>query len=216
MRGRLASLAGLAVLAAVLLGGVATTTGGTPTTALRAVDALTVKGRAPLTGYERDRFGSGWIDVDHNGCDTRNDILRRDLRALRLRPGTHGCVVLRGTLADPDTATTIVFVRGASHVDVDHLVALADAWQTGAARWSTERRIAFANDPLNLLAVSASANRQKGDADTASWLPSNRSFRCAYVARQVAVKRSYGLWVTAAEKQAMRSVLSRCPSLPLP
>ncbi len=185
--------------------------------ALQAVDDLTVKGRAPLTGYERAQFGSGWVDVDHNGCDTRDDILRRDLVRLRLRAGTHGCVVVAGTLRDPYSATTIHYVRGGgASVDIDHVVALGDAWQKGAFRWSRSRRIELADDPLNLLAVSASQNRQKGDGDTATWLPANKTFRCAYVARQVAVKRRYDLWVTAAEQAAMRRVLQRCPQLPLP
>jgi len=185
--------------------------------ALQAVDELTVKGRAPLTGYARDRFGSGWVDVDHNGCDTRDDILRRDLHDLRLRAGTHGCVVVSGTLLDPYTGDTVAYVRGGGpSVDIDHVVALGDAWQKGAQAWSRTRRIQLADDPLNLLAVSASANRQKGDGDTATWLPANKPFRCAYVARQVAVKLTYHLWVTAAEQAAMRRVLARCPQLPLP
>ena len=86
----------------------------------------------------------------------------------------------------------------------------------GAARWATDERVAFANDPLNLLAVSSSANRQKGDADAASWLPHTKAFRCSYVARQVAVKLKYRLAATAAERAAMRRVLDGCPKLPLP
>src|SRR5689334_10790083 len=110
--------------------------------ALKAVDELTVKGRAPLTGYARDQFGSGWVDVDHNGCDTRDDILRRDLRDVALRAGTHGCVVVSGTLLDPYTGATIAYVRGGGpSVDIDHVVALGDAWQKGAFRWSRSRRI---------------------------------------------------------------------------
>ena len=185
--------------------------------ALPAVDELTVKGRAPLTGYERAAFGSGWVDVDHNGCDTRDDVLRRDLVGVRLRSGTHGCVVVAGTLHDPYTGTTVTYLRGdGPSVDIDHVVALGDAWQKGAFRWSRRRRVELADDPLNLLAVSASANRQKGDGDTATWLPKNKAFRCAYVARQVAVKKRYDLWVTAAEQAAMRRVLQRCPEQRLP
>jgi hypothetical protein len=186
-------------------------------TALAAVSKLVVKGRGPLTGYSRDEFGDGWVDVNHNGCDTRDDLLHVDLRTETLRPGTHGCVVTSGTLSDPYTATSISYVRGAgASVDIDHVVALGDAWQKGAARWSTAKRVGFANDPLNLLAVSASANRQKGDADAATWLPPNKRFRCAYVARQVAVKLKYGLAATVAEQAAMRRVLDSCPALPLP
>lgn len=177
---------------------------------------MAVKGRSPMTGYERARFGNAWVDVDRNHCDTRDDILRRDLRQRTIRPGTHGCVVTSGTLADPYTGTEIRYVRGHSRVDIDHVVALGDAWQLGAARWAADERISFANDPLNLLAVSASANRQKGDADAASWLPKARSFRCTYVARQVAVKLKYHLAATAAERAAMRRVLDGCPALTLP
>jgi Protein of unknown function (DUF1524) len=182
--------------------------------ALAAVSRLTVKGRAPKTGYRRDQFGDGWASVD--GCDTRNRILARDLRAKSFRTATHRCVVLSGRLADPYTSATIVFARGGgSEIDIDHVVALGDAWQKGAWRWPYGDRVAFANDPLNLLAVDAAANRQKGDGDTATWLPANKSFRCTYVARQVAVKLKYALSVTAAERDAMRRVLSRCPRQPV-
>jgi hypothetical protein len=185
-------------------------------TALTAVDQLMVKGRGPMTGYDRSRFGDAWFDADHNGCDTRDDILRRDLRQRTLRAGTHGCIVTSGTLADPYTATRIRYVRGHSRIDIDHVVALGDAWQLGAARWAAGERVAFANDPLNLLAVSASANRQKGDSDAASWLPRSKAFRCTYIARQVAVKLKYRLAATPSERVAMRRVLDSCPALSLP
>jgi Protein of unknown function (DUF1524) len=183
--------------------------------ALAAVAALTVKGRAPKTGYTRDQFGQSWFDTDRNGCDTRNDILRRDLGSRQMQ---NACKVLAGTLVpDPYTGTTIRFVYGgASEVDIDHVVALSDAWQKGGASWPAGKRLALANDPLNLLAVDASANRSKGDGDTATWLPANKSYRCTYVARQVAVKGKYGVWVTAAERDAMTRVLSTCPTMLLP
>ncbi len=184
-------------------------------TALAAVDRLTVKGRAPKTGYSREQFGQAWFDADRNGCDTRNDILRRDLVDLRMK---NWCKVLAGTRdPDPYTGRTIRFVIGGpSEIDVDHVVTLADAWQKGAATWPPGIRLAFANDPLALLAVDAHANRSKGDGDAATWLPPNRSYRCAYVAKQVAVKAKYALWVTAAEHDAMVRVLSQCPGMPLP
>jgi hypothetical protein len=188
-------------------------------TALAAVDLLGVKGRAPRTGYERDLFGEGWVDVDRNGCDTRNDVLARDLTDVTYKPGTRDCVVLSGTLADPYSGTTIEFLRGQDTsplVQIDHVVALADAWQKGAQAWDEATRVVFANDPLNLLAVDGALNRQKGSGDAATWLPPNRGFRCAYVARQVAVKLAYGLWVTPAERDAMVRVLSACPDEPLP
>jgi len=177
---------------------------------------LAVKGRAPSTGYDRDQFGAQWADVDRNGCDTRNDVLARDLTGETFKAGTQDCVVATGTLADPYTATTIEFVKGdASSVDIDHVVALGNSWQTGAFAWDDARRTAFANDPLNLLAVDYSANRQKGDGDAATWLP-GRGYRCAYVARQVAVKAAYGLWVTQAEHDAIARVLDACPGEPVP
>lgn len=184
--------------------------------AIEAADALAtlaVKGRAPKTGYDRAEFGSPWTDVDGNGCDTRNDILRRDLVRKRVLPD---CTVARGILRDPYTRQTITHVAGRSLIDIDHVVSLSDAWQKGAFRWTRTQRTAFANDPLNLLAVDYSANRQKGDGDAATWLPSNKEYRCSFVARQVAVKAAYGLWVTAAEKSAIARVLGTCPAHPLP
>jgi hypothetical protein len=185
-----------------------------PGSALALLETLPVKGRAPKTGYSRETFGQAWADTDRNGCDTRNDILRRDLTGAAIKPGTNGCVVLSGKLADPYTAQIISFVRGgASEVDIDHVVSLSDAWQTGAFAWPTRKRLAFANDPLNLLAVDASANRQKGDSDAASWLPPNKPYRCAYIARQVAAKARYQLWLAPAEHDAMRRILMTCPRL---
>ncbi|AZM53690.1 hypothetical protein DMA15_14825 [Streptomyces sp. WAC 01529] len=183
--------------------------------ALAAVDTLTVKGRAPKTGYDRARFGSAWADTDSNRCPTRDDILKRDLKDVRYRGGD--CQVVAGRLApDPYSGKDVTFRRGRSQVDIDHLVALSDAWQKGAAQWAPAKRIAFANDPLNLLAVDAGPNRSKGDGDTATWLPPNKAYRCAYVAGQVGVKKKYGVWVTAPEKRAMRKVLSACPDRKLP
>jgi hypothetical protein len=161
--------------------------------ALPLLATLPVRERGPKLGYARDQYGPAWADTDRNGCDTRNDILHRDLGGPDIKPGTHDCVVLTGTLADPYTSTQIRFERGgASEVDVDHVVALGNAWVTGAADWPFKQRLALANDPLNLLAVEASANRAKSDGDAATWLPPNHAYRCAYVARQIAVKAKYG------------------------
>ncbi|MFJ4472707.1 HNH endonuclease family protein [Streptomyces sp. NPDC089424] len=183
--------------------------------ALTAAESLPVKGRAPRTGYDRDRFGSPWADTDSNDCGTRDDILKRDLDDVEFGDG--GCEVSSGTLdPDPYTGKDVAFVRGRSQVDIDHVVALSDAWQKGAQQWEPGKRIAFANDPLNLVAVDAGTNRAKGDGDTATWLPPNRAYRCAYVAAQVAVKKKYGLWVTSAEKAAMTGVLDDCPGQRLP
>jgi hypothetical protein len=183
------------------------------------LDTLPVKGRAPRTGYDRERFGQAWADTDRNGCDTRNDVLRRDLQAIVIRAGTHGCVVLSGTLADPYTGTAIAFARGAatsSRVQIDHVVALSDAWQKGAQQWSAQTRTRFANDPLNLLAVDGPTNQRKSDGDAATWLPPRTSYRCTYVSRQTAVKARYGVWITAAEKGAVRRVLATCPGQRVP
>lgn len=187
--------------------------------AAAALESLAVKGRAPMTGYDRDQFGPAWADTDHNGCDTRNDMLARDLDSVTFREGTNDCVVLTGVLDDPYTATEINFLRGqgtSEAVQIDHVVALADAWQKGAQQLDGGVRREFANDPLNLLAVDGPANMQKGAGDAATWLPANRSFRCDYVARQIAVKARYNLWVTGAEKDAMARVLSDCPEQTLP
>uniref|UniRef100_A0AAU3I037 HNH endonuclease family protein n=1 Tax=Streptomyces sp. NBC_01393 TaxID=2903851 RepID=A0AAU3I037_9ACTN len=191
------------------------TAGGAHGAALAAVDSLAVKGRAPKTGYSRERFGTAWADTDANRCDTRDDILKRDLKDVKFSDGT--CKVSRGVLEpDPYGGKDVTFVRGRSLVDIDHLVALSDAWQKGAKYWDASKRIALANDPLNLRAVGASANRSKGDGDTATWLPPNKAYRCTYVAAQVAVKKKYGLWVTGAEKAAMKKVLGGCPGQKLP
>ncbi|GGC61344.1 DUF1524 domain-containing protein [Hoyosella rhizosphaerae] len=188
--------------------------------ALAQLLALEVKGRAPKTGYSRDEFGPTWtdaVDVDggRNGCDTRNDILRRDLVDLVIKPGSNGCSVLAGTLHDPYTGRQISFVRGqgtSSDVHIDHVVALSDAWQKGAQQWDPSKRQNFANDPRNLLAVDGSANQQKSDGDAATWLPPHRAFRCSMVAIQVDVKTTYGLWVTRAERDAIERVLNNCGS----
>lgn len=170
---------------------------------------LEVKGRAPQTGYDRDLF-SWRADTDHNGCDTRNDILRRDLVQITIKEGTHGCVVESGELNSPYSGQWSHFERSASTVDIDHVVSLSDGWQTGAFAWDEATRTQFANDPLNLLAVEATLNREKGDGDAATWLPPNTSYRCEYVSRQVAVKAKYGLWIKPAERDAILRVLEQC------
>ncbi len=178
-----------------------------------ALGALQVKGRAPRTGYDREQFGPAWQDVDRNGCDTRNDILARDLTAVTFTPGTVDCQVRSGLLADPYSGTEIAFARGpesSADVQIDHVVALADAWQKGAQAWSPQVREAFATDPANLLAVDGPLNQAKGAGDAATWLPPHKPFRCRYVIRQVRVKAAYGLWVTAAEREAIARELGRC------
>ena len=184
-------------------------------TALEQLETLEVKGRAPKTGYSRDEFGDGWLDPDGNGCDGRNDVLNRDLESVV--HAEDGCKVLTGVLQDPFTGKTIDFTRGAEtsmDVQIDHIVALSDAWQKGAQQLSAEERARFANDPVNLLAVDGPANSQKSDADAATWLPPNKDFRCEFVAAQTAVKAKYDLWVTEPEYGAIVDVLSECPGEP--
>ena len=185
-------------------------------TALEQLETIEIKGRAPQTGYSRDEFGNGWLDPDGNGCDARNDMLARDLDHVTTRDDN--CTVLTGALDDPFTDTTIEFVRGpetSMEVQIDHVVALSDAWQKGAQQLPEEQRERFANDPLNLLAVEGRANQQKSDADAATWLPPNKAFRCEFVSIQTAVKAKYELWVTEAEYEAIRDILTECPSQPV-
>lgn len=178
--------------------------------------ALPVKGWDRTQDFQRWRFGQAWsddvnVEYGHNGCNTRDDILRRDLTNLVVRPGT--CYAQSGVLHDPYTGTVIDFVRGpdtSKAVEIDHVVSLADAWYKGARNWDPQRRLDFANDPRNLLAVSPKANFDKAFRDAAAWLPPSEAFRCDFVARQVEVKTAYGLWVSAKEKQAMTDVLAHC------
>jgi hypothetical protein len=193
--------------------------GATGQTALVALAQLAVDDHPSMAGYLRDAFGYRAYDTDRNGCDTRNDILRRDLTAVVIKDGTNGCVVLSGTLADPYSGTSIGFVRGtatSNDVQIDHVVALGDAWQSGASTWTDDTRHRLGNDPLNLLAVSGPLNTQKGDKAANEWLPPNTAFRCAYVARQIGVKLTYALAVTTGERAAMAAVLSSCPGQALP
>ena len=216
----------VALLALAGCGQVAITWGGptpapppAPGSAAAALAQLPVKGRAPRTGYSRAAFGQSWADIDRNGCDQRNDVLARDLDGPAFKPGTRNCVVLSGTLRDPYTGQPVAFVRGpktSDDVQIDHLVALSDAWQTGAQQLDPATRQRLANDPLNLIATIGSVNQAKGESDAATWLPPHRPAWCAYVARQVAVKLAYALWVTAAERDAMNGVLAGCPAQPLP
>ena len=179
---------------------------------------IPVKGRAPKTGYAREQFGQRWsddVDVEfgHDGCDTRNNILARDLTEVTFKPRTHDCVVLTGVLDDPYSGTHIAFQRGqgtSNAVQIDHLVPLADAWQKGAQSWDTSTRRNFANDPRNLLAVDGHLNMQKGAGDAATWLPPNKAFRCEYARRIIGVKHAYGLWVTPAERDALQTQLGTC------
>jgi len=186
------------------------------TLASTALAKLSIKGRAPKTGYSRDQFGGDWQHA--GGCDMRDKILGRDLTNIKVR-SVSDCTILSGTLNDPYTGKIIQFARGPSSstaVQIDHVVAIGDAWQKGAQQLSYDERVHLYNDPLELLAVDGPTNEQKSDGDAATWLPPNKSFRCRYVARQIAVKIKYKLWVTQAEYDAMQHVLETCPAQVLP
>ncbi|MDR0979700.1 MAG: HNH endonuclease family protein [Candidatus Nomurabacteria bacterium] len=184
--------------------------------AAEALEKLAVRGDENTPGYKRDLFGSGWGEI--NGCDTRNVILARDLRDITLGEATTdkpeaSCYVMSGTLQDIYTGETIYFQRGSGSgaVQIDHVVALSNGWQSGMnTREATERK-QFANDPMNLLAVDGPANQEKSDAAADAWLPPNRAAHCYYVARQISVKFKYNLSITTAEKQAMQKTLRSCP-----
>jgi hypothetical protein len=189
--------------------------------ASQALDGLTVRPKAAMTGYDRLEFGAAWTDDNndpggHNHCDTRDDILARDLTGVTYKSGH--CTVATGTLREPYTGKTVHFVRGpdSSKIQIDHVVPLGDAWVTGAAQFSATLRIDLAEDPLELIAADGPANEAKGDGDASEWLPANTAYRCSYVARQIAVKVKYKLWVTSAERTAMHQVLASCPAERLP
>lgn len=191
---------------------------GAEGSALAALASLPVRAAAPVDGFDRDGdFGGAWQDADGNGCDTRNGVLARDLQDITYSPGS-SCEVASGTLRDPYTGETVRFRHGedSGAVEVDRVVALLDAWATGAQDWDQDERVAFANDPLNLVAADGAAVAAKDGAGAARWLPDDHAYRCPYVARQIAVKAEYGLWVTQAEHDAMESVLLSCPAEPLP
>lgn len=177
---------------------------------------LDVRPPAPMTDYDRSLFGPAWsddvrVEGGNNGCDTRNDILRRDLDDLQVRPGTRDCLIERGVFTGPYSGEEIEFIRGNGDVHIDHVVALGDAWAKGAQQLDGDTRRDLANDPRNLLAVDGSLNMQKGAADAASWLPPNEEFRCEYARMQVEVKWVYDLWVTPDEHESLARELAACP-----
>ncbi|WP_322767153.1 HNH endonuclease family protein [Frankia sp. Cr1] len=183
--------------------------------ALATLGSIPVHAATTSPQYRRDAFGDPWQDVDGNGCDTRNDVLHRDLTLVTVKQADP-CIVLTGELKDPYTNRTIRFnrTRAAAAVQIDHVVALANSWRTGAASWPSDKLISFANDPENLLAVDGPANQNKSDDNAAQWLPPNQGYRCQYVARQIGVKARYGLWLEPAERDAMAKVLSKCRAQP--
>ena len=181
--------------------------------ATEILERLEVKGRAPKTGYDREEFYSDWPVID--GCNLRQRIIKREFGEAAVLDSENRCTVVAGEYDEPYTGEHKVFREReeiSDGVQIDHIVALSDAWQKGAQYLNAEMRREIATDPLNLIAVDAAANQQKSDGDAATWLPANKAFRCQYVARQIAVKYKYGLWVTEAEKEAMARVLTACPN----
>lgn len=181
--------------------------------AINALNSIQIKSRLSKADYSRDKFGSGW--ASSGGCDTRNIILNRDLTEIVFN---NKCEVASGKLDDPYTGKIILFKRGlnSGDVQIDHVVALSNAWQTGAQLFTQKKRIEIANNPLELLAVDGKTNMDKSDGDAATWLPPNKPFRCQYVARQVAVKQKYKLWVSRTEYNAISNILKSCPAQQLP
>ena len=192
----------------------------TPATLATAEEIATAKQLAATlivahqdsSGYKRtEHFGEAWLDIDNNGCDTRNDILARDLTNITV---DNRCRVTTGTLNDPYTGATINFKRGqgtSDKVQIDHIVALNEAWGSGANQWSQEQRIAFANDPANLIAADGPSNTSKGAKDAAQWaVPDNPAFTCTYLTRQVILKNHYQLTVDKAEYAALNDGLASC------
>jgi hypothetical protein len=188
------------------------------------VDVLAGVAEAPMRirgyDYRRAAFGESWTDDNdapggHNGCDTRNDILDRDLVdktyvSIKRCPNA----IATGTLHDPYTNDTIAFVRGnqtGAAVQIEHIVPLAYAWDLGARNWTDEMRLRFANDPANLLAVDGPANQDKGDQEPATWMPPNTAFRCQYAIQFIVVLRGYGLPVDAPSAPVLREAADTCP-----
>ncbi|EEH64352.1 hypothetical protein HMPREF0044_0089 [Gleimia coleocanis DSM 15436] len=184
----------------------------TAKTALQQLEIRPRTERAPE--YQRNEFGESWADVDGNGCDTRNDILGRDLIEKQYRRGSN-CVVKQGLLEDPYTGEKVAFIRGpqtSEIVQIDHVVALGDAWRSGAYKWDLAKREAFANDPENLLAVVGYVNEDKGRSRADQWLPPQEEYHCAYVARQIKVKAKWQLSIISSEKETFVNVLANCPA----
>jgi len=193
-----------------------TVTTAPATEALRDLRALPVSDAYVPAPYDRDAFGQAWADTDHNGDDTRNDVLRRDLTAVVVKPGTNGCVVLSGTLHDPYTGRTIVFERGNTSslaVQIDHRVPLSYAWRHGAASWTPAQRETFANDQAtNLVAVDGPANEEKSDSGPAEWMPANTGDACGYAASFVTVATKWHLSIATDDKHALDRTLTGCTS----
>ncbi|MFJ4714745.1 DUF1524 domain-containing protein [Streptomyces sp. NPDC088785] len=191
---------------------------GFPPTAAQAraqLNTLTVAWGKNWQTYRRSAFGDGWSDaVDapggRNGCDTRDDVLRRDLDDLR-EGDRNRCVVISGTLHDPYTGKKLPYsYRRASQIQTDHVVALGAAWRAGAWAWTPQKRLAYANDLDVLLAADKTANHEKSSSTPDRWKPPNKAFWCEYGRRWTGIKSKYALTVTPPEKQAVQDLLASC------
>lgn len=219
-------LAALLLTAATLTGCAAQTQAPTSITnpaTNRSIDALltgirVIPTRPNPAGYDRTCgtnhgcvFGKPWADVDHNHCDTRNDVLAKQMTGVTKKPGS-ACVVLTGALQDPYTGRRIAWAKtSASAVQLDHIYPLALAWDMGANGWTQQQRTAFANDQQrNLLAVDGRANQSKGDSGPGEWLPINKAYRCEYLAKFLAVAKHYGLPITKADADSIRHSSRGC------
>jgi hypothetical protein len=190
---------------------------GTDADARSQLRTLRVAPRRPPVGYERDAFGTPWLDIDGNGCNQRDDVLLRDAVSGTVRYAPQGRCdhdVLAGTWVDPYTGRTLSFTdlkdpRQAEAIQIDHVVPLAEAWASGASRWDTDRRIRFANDLAELLAVDGPTNAGKGDDDPAAWRP-RKAFQCTYAVRWIGTKSRWQLTVDRPEKRALVQMLGYC------
>ena len=176
---------------------------GSAGTAKAQLDKLTVAKAGSMKGYSREKFPH-WRSTGGN-CDVRDSVLKRDGTKVKLS----GCNVVAGTwksIYDGKTLTS------PTQVDIDHLVPLANAWRSGASAWTTAQREDFANDldDPQLVAVSASSNRSKGDQDPSTWKPTDPSSWCVYAEDWIAVKTHWKLTVTTTEKSALDDMLGKC------
>ena len=187
---------------------------GGPLAPPAALGELRVAPESHAGSYDRDAFGQRWKDVDRNGCGQRDDVLARDLSGVQRR---NRCVVVAGTLTDPYTGARVAFAKAdAGKVQIDHRIALAEAWRSGAWQWASARREVFANDLRNLAASAGSVNQGKGDDDAARWLPVGPARQCTYARQVIAVKKVYALTVDPQEATALRRALGGCPPPPKP
>jgi hypothetical protein len=173
------------------------------------LDRLAVGPEQDAATYRRAAFGRRWADVDGNGCSTRDDVLARDLEQVRRRGR---CVVVAGTFTDVYTGATGRFEKArADLVQIDHVVALAEAWRSGASTWTEDRRLRYANDPTVLVVTTRAVNSGKGDQDAGTWAPADRSRACRFARMVVEIKTAYGLSVDPRERAGLRSDLAGCP-----